>query len=89
VLETWNFPPDLCGAIGQHHRQVAPSANPLTRAVRAAMIVVATIPGVRPHACSEASIVDLTRGKMSLDALPAIAAKAQAAGSDLALALSS
>ena len=88
VLEAWRFPPPLCAAIAGHHRAVAPSAEPLTRAVRAAMIVLSQIPGLAPHPCAEAAIIDVTRGRLSPDALPALASRVEEAGTDLALALS-
>jgi HD-like signal output (HDOD) protein len=83
VLSLWLFPVSLCAAVGAHHRAVPPTAEPLIRAVRAAPIVVAEIPGIFPHPTPYARLTELTRGRIGEDALPGLAAQVTAAGSDL------
>jgi HD-like signal output (HDOD) protein len=87
VLSLWHFPPPLTAAVGGHHRAVPPSAEPLIRTVRAAMIVVDQVPGIAPHPCPPAVLTQLTQGRLTTDALPRLVERVQTAGGDLALAL--
>lgn len=89
VLSIWRFPASLCTAVGAHHRAVPPTAEPLTRAVRAAMIVVAEIPGISAHPTPYAGLTELTRGRLGEDALPGLTAQVAAAGGELVAALGS
>jgi HD-like signal output (HDOD) protein len=87
VLTLWKFPDSLCGAVGAHHRAVPPTAEPLTRAVRASLIVVAEVPGISPHPTPYAGLTELTRGRVGEDALPGLIAQVSAAGGELVAAL--
>jgi HD-like signal output (HDOD) protein len=89
VLSLWKFPASLCAAVGGHHRAVPPTAEPLIRAVRAALIVVAEIPGIAPHPMPYAGLPELTRGRLGEDAMPGLVSQAAAAGGDLAVAIGS
>jgi hypothetical protein len=73
--------------VGAHHRAVPPTAEPLIRAVRAAMVVVAEIPGIAPHPAPYAGFPQLTRGRLGEDAVPGLVAQVSAAGGDLVAAL--
>ena len=87
VLTLWKFPASLCGAVGAHHRAVPPTAEPLTRAVRASLIVVDQVPGIAPHPTPYAGLTELTRGRIGEDALPGLTAQVSAAGGELVAAL--
>lgn len=40
TLEQWNFPAEICDVIAQHHDDVLPNANPLTRVLRMSRLLV-------------------------------------------------
>jgi HD-like signal output (HDOD) protein len=87
ALTLWKFPASLCAAVGAHHRAVPPTAEPLIRAVRAALVVVAEIPGIAPHPAPYAGLPQLTRGRLGEDAVPALVTQVASAGGDLVAAL--
>lgn len=87
VLSIWRFPRSLCAAVGAHHRAVPPTAEPLVRAVRAALVVVAEIPGISPHPTPYAGLTELTRGRIGEAALPGLTAQVASAGGELVAAL--
>ena len=87
VLRLWKFPTSLCAAVGAHHRAVPPTAEPLIRAVRAALVVVAEIPGIAPDPAPYAGLPQLTRGLLTEDAVPGLVAQVASAGGDLVAAL--
>jgi HD-like signal output (HDOD) protein len=87
VLTLWKFPASMCVAVGAHHRAVPPTAEPLTRAVRAALVVVAEIPGIAPDPLPFARLPELTRGRLGEDAVPGLVTQIATAGGDLVAAL--
>jgi HD-like signal output (HDOD) protein len=87
VLSLWKFPASLCAAVGAHHRAVPPTAEPLIRAVRAALVVVDDIPGIAPHPAPYSGLPQLTRGLLGEDALPGLVTQVASAGGDLVAAL--
>lgn len=87
VLRLWRFPASLCVAVGAHHRAVPPTAEPLTRAVRAGLVVVTEIPGIAPDPSPYAGLTELTRGRLGDDAIPALVTQVASAGGELVAAL--
>lgn len=86
VLETWNFPGDLCAAIGEHHAIPARTSPPLRRALQAGLALDALAQSARPATVVTAA---LTTAGVTSAQLPGLVEEVRTAAKALGAAFGS
>lgn len=83
VLDTWNFPPDLCSAVAEHHAPPGRSSPPLRRALQGGLALADLAAGARPTPSSGVALLAAT---VKTAEVTALVAQVQEAGRQLGAA---